>query len=261
MFAFFLLYQRCVNEYMIVLNVACMRRRRRRLRRTRVAPYAWPITRPANSWFDVHCNDPRIPQEYFQQQLGVNKDTFDTVLLRPETGKGKFVFQRLFPTAESSGFGTVSFGPQEFVFNHHCTSVYCAKINCDRGNARHGKCPIWSTLFCGLRVTNNLFLPIASFNIILNNKSSRLRKRLLLLNLIWKIGKPHPSTTAHLIFGRFSRFWESFLSESRTSKIFALTDRHRNVTAKNRYACHDFSAWNKRQQSHYLSQNVEPSRA
>lgn len=160
-----------------------------------------------------------------------------------------------------SGFGTVSFGPQEFVFNNHCTSVYCEKINHDRGNARHGKCPIWTTLFCGLRVTNNLFLPIASFNIILNNKSSRLRKRLLLLNLIWKIGKPHPSTTARLIFGRFSRFWESFLSGSRTSKIFALTDRHRNVTAKNRYACHDFSAWNKRQQSHYLSQNVEPSRA
>lgn len=117
MFAFFLLYQRRVNEYMTVLNVACMRRRRSRLRRTRVAPYAWTIPWPANSWFDVHCNDPRIPQEYFQQLLGVNKDTFDTVLLTPETGK------RLFPTAESSGFGTVSFGPQEFVFNHHCASV------------------------------------------------------------------------------------------------------------------------------------------
>lgn len=123
MFAFFLLYQRRVNEYMTVLNFACMRRRRTRLRRMRVAPYAWTIPRPANSWFHVHCNDPRIPQEYFPQLLGVNKDTFDTVLLTPETGKGKFVFQRLFPTAESSGFGTVSFGPQEFVFNHHCASV------------------------------------------------------------------------------------------------------------------------------------------
>ena len=104
-----------VNEYMTVLNVACIRRRRRRLRRTRVAPYAWTIPWPANSWFDVHCNDPRIPQEYFQQLLGVNKDT----------------------------------------------------------------------------------------------KLSHLRKRLLLLILILKIGQPHPSTTARLIFGRFSRFWES----------------------------------------------------
>ena len=50
-FAFFILYQRWVNEYMQMLNVAFLRRQRH-LRRIRVAPYTWIIPRPAESWFD-----------------------------------------------------------------------------------------------------------------------------------------------------------------------------------------------------------------
>ena len=50
MFAFFILYQRWVNEYMHILNVAFLRRWRH-LRRIRVAPYTWTIPRPAESWF------------------------------------------------------------------------------------------------------------------------------------------------------------------------------------------------------------------
>ena len=53
MFAFFILYQWWVNEYMQILNVAFLRRRRH-LRRIRVAPYTWTISRPAESWFDIH---------------------------------------------------------------------------------------------------------------------------------------------------------------------------------------------------------------
>ena len=48
MFSLFILYQRWVNEYMQILNVAFLRRRRN-LRRTRVAPYTWTIPRPAES--------------------------------------------------------------------------------------------------------------------------------------------------------------------------------------------------------------------
>jgi len=79
MFAFFILYQRWANEYREMLNVAILRRRRR-CRRVRNRPYTWTIPRPAESWFDIHYNDPTIPQEYFRQQLRVNRNTFETIL-------------------------------------------------------------------------------------------------------------------------------------------------------------------------------------
>ena len=59
MFAFFILYQRWVNEYMQILNVAFLRRQRH-LRRIRVAPYTWTIPRPAESWFDIHYLSPLL---------------------------------------------------------------------------------------------------------------------------------------------------------------------------------------------------------
>ncbi|XP_068748036.1 uncharacterized protein [Montipora capricornis] len=60
--------QRWANEYREMLNIAILRRRRR-CRRVRNRPYTWTILRPAESWFDIHYNDPTIPQEYFRQQL------------------------------------------------------------------------------------------------------------------------------------------------------------------------------------------------
>ena len=79
MFAFFILYQRWANEYREMLNIAILRRRRR-CRRARNRPYTWTIPRPAESGFDIHYNDPTIPQEYFRQQLRVNRNTFETIL-------------------------------------------------------------------------------------------------------------------------------------------------------------------------------------
>ena len=79
MFAFFMLYQRWANEYREMTNIAILRRRRH-LRRVRNRPYTWTIPRPAESWFDIHYNDPTIPQEYFRQQLRVNRNTFETIL-------------------------------------------------------------------------------------------------------------------------------------------------------------------------------------
>ena len=79
MFAIFILYQRWANEYFEMMNIALLRRRRR-FRRVRNRPYAWTIPRPAESWFDVHYNDPAIPEEYFRQQLRVNRNTFETIL-------------------------------------------------------------------------------------------------------------------------------------------------------------------------------------
>ena len=79
MFAFFILYQRWANEYREMLNIAILRRRRH-FRRVRNRPYTWTIPPPAESWFNIHYNDPTIPQEYFRQQLRVNRNTFETIL-------------------------------------------------------------------------------------------------------------------------------------------------------------------------------------
>ena len=49
-FAFFILYQRWVNEYIQILNVAFLRRKAW----IRVAPYMWTILSSAESWFDIH---------------------------------------------------------------------------------------------------------------------------------------------------------------------------------------------------------------
>ena len=49
-FAFFILYQRWVNEYIQILNVAFLRRKAW----IRVAPYMWTIPSSAESWFDIH---------------------------------------------------------------------------------------------------------------------------------------------------------------------------------------------------------------
>ena len=33
-----------------------------------------------NSWFEIHYNDPLIPDDYFKEQLRVRKETFDVIL-------------------------------------------------------------------------------------------------------------------------------------------------------------------------------------
>jgi len=78
--AFYMLYDRLINHQQALLNIALIRRRRnRRIRRQRRAPWAWSIARPVESWFDIHYNDPTIPEEYFRQQIRVNRDTFEVI--------------------------------------------------------------------------------------------------------------------------------------------------------------------------------------
>ena len=33
-----------------------------------------------NSWFEIHYNDPLIPNDYFKEQLRVRKETFEVIL-------------------------------------------------------------------------------------------------------------------------------------------------------------------------------------
>ena len=57
MFAFFILYQRWVNEYMQILNVAFLRRQWH-LRKICVVPYTRTIPHSAELWFDIHYLNP-----------------------------------------------------------------------------------------------------------------------------------------------------------------------------------------------------------
>ena len=50
--------------------------RNRRLRR---APYVSSVPLPNGSWFQIHYNDRTIPENFFRQQLRMNRATFDTV--------------------------------------------------------------------------------------------------------------------------------------------------------------------------------------
>ena len=119
MFALFILYQRWMSEYRAVLNIACLRRQRR-LRRMRGGPHTWTIPQPAESWCDIHYNDPTIPQEYFHQQLRVNKNTFEIIrhLLGPRLARQNLKFRDCLPPQKVLALGFLSFGPWQFIFKH-----------------------------------------------------------------------------------------------------------------------------------------------
>ena len=59
----------------IELHRRILRQRRRRHRRR-----FWRLPRPINSWFEIHYNDPLIPDDYFKEQLRVRKETFEVIL-------------------------------------------------------------------------------------------------------------------------------------------------------------------------------------
>ena len=69
---------------------------RRRRRNRRGHPYFWVLPRPADSWFDIHYNDPRIPDEYFRKQLRMRRATFRLLLdvLRPYITRQNTRFRR-----------------------------------------------------------------------------------------------------------------------------------------------------------------------
>ena len=75
----FCIRDRQMNTGFKMLNITILRRRRH-FCQVRNRPYTWTIPGPAKSWFDIHYNDPTIPQEYFRQLLRVNRNTFETIL-------------------------------------------------------------------------------------------------------------------------------------------------------------------------------------
>ena len=69
---------------------------RRRRRNRHGHPYFWVLLRPADSWFDIHYNDPRIPDEYFRKQLRMRGATFPLLLdvIRPYIRRQNTRFRR-----------------------------------------------------------------------------------------------------------------------------------------------------------------------
>ena len=79
MLAFVFLMERWINSFNRLL-AASLRARNRRLRQLRRALYAWSLPRPNESWFEMHYHDLTIPEDFFRQQLRMNRATFNTVL-------------------------------------------------------------------------------------------------------------------------------------------------------------------------------------
>ena len=63
-----------------MLAIAAVYRHRRRQRRRRNRLRYWCLPRPRQSWFEIHYNDHRIPDDYFKQQLRVRRATFNELL-------------------------------------------------------------------------------------------------------------------------------------------------------------------------------------
>lgn len=112
-------------------------------------PYFWKLPRPNQSWFEIHYNDRRIPEEYFRKQLQVNQCTFDTLLnaLR-NTQKYTIVWQHC--SRESTATGFVSSGAWELVrkywaeFQCWLTHIkFCTCITAPVGKSTH-----WNRSWC-----------------------------------------------------------------------------------------------------------------
>ena len=106
-FAFFVLYEAWLNDYMALLNTALLRRNRRRRYRMRIAPYAWQIPRPVQSWFDIHYNDLTIPDDHFRRLLRMNRNTFNTLLniLGPRLTQQNSIFRVCLPPSKVLAIG------------------------------------------------------------------------------------------------------------------------------------------------------------
>ena len=88
--------------------LACEHERRRlSRRRNRRAPYFWVLPRPQVSWFDIHYNDRRIPEENFRQQLRLGRETFDRLLdmLSPRLMRRNTVFRNCLPPEKVLAIG------------------------------------------------------------------------------------------------------------------------------------------------------------
>ena len=77
--AFVFLMERWINSFNRLL-AASLRARNLRLRQLRRAPYARSLPRPNEFWFEMHYHDLTIPEDFFRQQLRMNRATFNTVL-------------------------------------------------------------------------------------------------------------------------------------------------------------------------------------
>ena len=88
MMCLFLRHQFLLNQAALLMVEHCRRQRRRARRHI---PYFWKLPRPNQSWFEIHFNDRRIPEEYFRKQLRMNRRTFDMLLnvLRPAVTREK----------------------------------------------------------------------------------------------------------------------------------------------------------------------------
>lgn len=112
-----LLLQRC--------NLDLERRRRRRRRH----PYFWALSRPQESWFEIHYHNHNIPRTYFRRQLRLDRHTFNLLLdeVRPHITRQDTRMRKYIAPEKISATGLHRLG--------HGSSYVGIGLNCNVGRS------------------------------------------------------------------------------------------------------------------------------
>ena len=90
-----------------MLALAALNRRRRMQRRRNRRFRFRCLQRPQQSWFEIHYNDHRIPDDFFKQQLRVRRATFNQLLnlLSPHVARQDTSMQSCIPAEKILAIG------------------------------------------------------------------------------------------------------------------------------------------------------------
>ena len=137
--AFVLLMERWINSCNRLL-AASLRARNRRLRQLRRTPYAWSLPRPNESWFEIHYHDLTIPEDFFRQQLRMNRATFNTILdvLGARSVRQNSRFRSCLSPAKVLAIGLYRLAHGNSYLTINRPDLQCWQINSNRSCARCG---------------------------------------------------------------------------------------------------------------------------
>lgn len=112
-----LLLQRCNLD---------LERRRWRIRRH---PYFWALSRPQESWFEIHYHNQNIPRIYFRRQLRLDRQPFNLLLneVRPSITRQDTRMRKYTPPEKISATGLHRLG--------HGSSYVSIGLNCNVGRS------------------------------------------------------------------------------------------------------------------------------
>ena len=110
------LYNICQRQ---MLALAALNQRQRMQRRRNHRFRFWCLPRPRQSWFEIHYNDHRIPDDFFKQQLRVRRATFNQLLnLLSPRRKTRYIYGKLYSSRKDFCDRFIQISTWEFICFH-----------------------------------------------------------------------------------------------------------------------------------------------